>query len=57
LVAASARKFPEQDPVGLDTHERLAEVNEDGDVEDTIRVEVEVLNVVVPEHFLEDEAG
>jgi hypothetical protein len=49
-------ELPEQNPVGLDPHKGLAEVREDGDVEDPIGVEVEVLDVVVPEHSLEEVA-
>jgi hypothetical protein len=36
------QELPEQDPVGLDSHECLAEVYKDGDVENTIRVEIQV---------------
>jgi hypothetical protein len=50
-------EFAEQDPVGLDTHKCLAEVDKDGDVENAIRVEIEVLNTIVPEHALEKIAG
>jgi hypothetical protein len=50
-------EFAEQDPVGLDTHKHLAEVDEDKDVENAIRVEIEVLNTIVPEHALEEITG
>jgi hypothetical protein len=52
-----SEEFAEQDPVGLDTHKSLAEMNEDGDVENSIRVEIEVLNTIVPEHALEEITG
>jgi hypothetical protein len=52
-----SEEFAEQDLVGLDTHKSLAEMNEDGDVEDSIRVEIEVLNTIVPEHALEEITG
>jgi hypothetical protein len=42
-----SEEFPEKYPVGFDPQEGLAEVNEDGGVEDTFGVEVEVLDAVV----------
>jgi hypothetical protein len=42
--------------VGLDPHKRLAKVDKDGDVEDIVGVEVEVLDPIVPEHPLEEVA-
>jgi hypothetical protein len=50
-------EFAEQDPVGLDTHKSFVEVDEDGDVEDPIRVEIEVLNTIILEHALEEITG
>jgi hypothetical protein len=41
-------------PVGLDPQEGFAEVNEDGSVEDTVGVEVEVLDAVVLQKPLEE---
>jgi hypothetical protein len=42
-----SEEFPEKYPVGFDPQEGFAEVNEDGSVEDTVGVEVEVLDAVV----------
>jgi hypothetical protein len=42
-------ELPEQDPMGLDPQKGFAEMNEDGGVEDTVRVEVEVLDAVLPQ--------
>jgi hypothetical protein len=50
-------ELPEQDLVGLDSHECLAEVYEDEDVENTIGVQVQVLDTVVLEQPLEEIAG
>jgi hypothetical protein len=47
-------EHPEEDLVGLDSHKCLTEMEEDGDVEDTIEVEVEVLNAMVSEHPIEE---
>jgi hypothetical protein len=41
-------ELPEQDPVGLDPQERFTEVDEDSGMENTVGVEVEVLDAVVP---------
>jgi hypothetical protein len=49
LAALHTEELPEQDPVGLDSHECLAEVYKDGDVENTIGVQIQVLDTVVPE--------
>jgi hypothetical protein len=35
--------------MGLDPQKGFAEMNEDGGVEDTVRVEVEVLDAVLPQ--------
>jgi hypothetical protein len=43
--------------VGLDSHKCFAEVYEDGDVENTIGVQVQVLDTVVLEETLEEIAG
>jgi hypothetical protein len=42
-----AEKLPEEYPVGLDPQESLAKMDEDGGVEDTVGVEIEVLDTVV----------
>jgi hypothetical protein len=42
--------------VGFDPHEGFAEVYEDGDVKNSIRVQVQVLNTVVLEETLEEVA-
>jgi hypothetical protein len=47
-------KFPEQDLVGFDPHEGFAEVDEDRDMENAIRVQVEVLDTVALEETLEE---
>jgi hypothetical protein len=53
----STKKLPEQDPVGLDSHECFTEVHEDRDVKNTIGVQVQVLDAVVLEKPLEEIAG
>jgi hypothetical protein len=40
-------ELSEQDPTGLDPQKSFAEMNEDGGVENTVGVEVEVLDAVV----------
>jgi hypothetical protein len=40
LTTASLGKFPEQDPMGLDSHECFAEVHKHRDVENAIEVQV-----------------
>jgi hypothetical protein len=42
-------ELPGQDPMGLDPQEGIAKMNKHDSVEDTVRVEVEVLDVVVPQ--------
>jgi hypothetical protein len=42
-------ELPEQDLMGLDPQEGFAEIYKDSGVEDTIGVEVEVLDAVVPQ--------
>jgi hypothetical protein len=42
-------ELPEQDPMGLDHREGFAEMYKDGGVEDTVGVEVKVLDVVLPQ--------
>jgi hypothetical protein len=51
-----AEEFPEQDPVGLDPHEGFTEMDEDGDVKNPIRIQVQVLDTVVHEETLEEVA-
>jgi hypothetical protein len=50
-------ELPKQDPVGLDSHECFAEVHEYRDMENTIGVQVQVLDTVVLEETLEEIAG
>jgi hypothetical protein len=50
-------EFPEQDPVGLDSHKCLAEVYKYGDVKNAIGVQVQVLDTVVLEQTLEEITG
>jgi hypothetical protein len=42
-------ELPEQDPMGLDPQEGFTKMNKDGGVEDTVGVEVEVLDAVAPQ--------
>jgi hypothetical protein len=60
VVGARLRRhteeFPEQYPVGFDPHEGFTEVDEDGDVKNSIRVQVQVLDAVVLEETLEEVA-
>jgi hypothetical protein len=51
-----AEEFPEQDPAGLDPQEGFAEMDEDGDVKNSIRVQVQVLDTLVLEKTLEEVA-
>jgi hypothetical protein len=51
------KKFLEQNPVGIDTHKSFAEMQKNRGVEDSIGVEIEVLDAVVPEHPFEQIAG
>jgi hypothetical protein len=44
-----SKELPEQDPMGLDPQEGFAKLNKYGGVEDTVGVEVEVLDAVVPQ--------
>jgi hypothetical protein len=47
-------ELPKQDSVGFDSHECFTEVYEDGDVKNSIRVQVQVLDIVVLEETLEE---
>jgi hypothetical protein len=47
-------EFPEKDPVGFYPSEGFAEVDKDEDVENSIRVQVQVLDTVVLEETLEE---
>jgi hypothetical protein len=47
-------EFSEQYLVGFDPHEGFTEVDEDGDVKNSIRVQVQVLDTVVLEETLEE---
>jgi hypothetical protein len=49
--------FLEQYPVGFDPHESFVEVDEDGDVKNSIRVQVQVLDTVVLKETLEEVAS
>jgi hypothetical protein len=49
-----SEEFPEKYPVGFDPQEGFAEVNENRSVEDTVGVEVEVLDAVVLQKPLEE---
>jgi hypothetical protein len=53
IASAGLRLHPEelleQDPMGLDPQEGFTKMNKDVSVEDIVGVEVEVLDVVVPQ--------
>jgi hypothetical protein len=49
-----SEKLPEEYPVGFDPQESFTKVNEDRGVEDTVGVEVEVLDAVVLQEPLEE---
>jgi hypothetical protein len=51
-----AEELSKQHPVGLDPHEGLTEVDEYGDVKDSVRVQVQVFDTVVLEETLEEVA-
>jgi hypothetical protein len=61
IAGAGLRLHPEelleQDPMGLDPQEGFAKMYKDGSVEDTVGVEVDVLDAVVPQQPLEEVAG
>jgi hypothetical protein len=46
------KKLPKQDSVGFDSHEGFAEVDKDRDVNNAIRVQVQVLDTIVLEETL-----
>jgi hypothetical protein len=48
-----SEELPEQDLVGLDPHKCFTEVYKDGDLTNSIRVQVQVLDTVVLEEALE----
>jgi hypothetical protein len=58
VAGAGLRLHPEelteQDPMGLDPQKSFTEMNEEGSVENTIGVEVEVLYSVLPHEPLEE---
>jgi hypothetical protein len=47
-------ELPEQNPVGLDSPKRLTEVYKDGDVENTVGIQIQVLAAIVPEKTFEE---
>jgi hypothetical protein len=47
-------EFPEEDPVRLDPKECFAKMHKDRGMENTVRVQIEVLNSIVPEEALEE---
>jgi hypothetical protein len=51
-----AEQLPEEYPVGFDPQESFAKMDEDGGVEDTVGIEIEVLNTVVLQEPLEEVA-
>jgi hypothetical protein len=46
-------ELPEQNPVGLDSHKRLTKVYRIRDVENTVGIQIQVLDAVVPEKTFE----
>jgi hypothetical protein len=52
-----SEKFPEQNPLGFDSHKCFAEVHENRNVEDAIGIKVQVLDAIVPEKTFEEVAG
>jgi hypothetical protein len=48
-----SEKLPEEYPVGFDPRESFAKMDEDGGVEDTVGVEIEILDAVVLQEPLE----
>jgi hypothetical protein len=46
-------ELPEQNPVGLDSHKRLTKVYKIRDVENTVGIQIQVLDAVVPEKTFE----
>jgi hypothetical protein len=51
-----AEELPEEYPVGLDPQECFAKMDEDRGVEDTVGIEIEVLNTVILQEPLEEVA-
>jgi hypothetical protein len=51
-----SEELPKQDPMGLDPQKSFAKMYKDSGVEDTVGVEVEVHDVVVPHEPLEEVA-
>jgi hypothetical protein len=43
--------------MGLDSHKHLTEVYEDRDMEDTIGIKIQVLDVIVPEKTFDEITG
>jgi hypothetical protein len=50
-------ELSEEDPVRLDPHEGFTEVDKDGNVEDVVGVQIEILDVVVAQHPIEEITG
>jgi hypothetical protein len=49
LLRLHAEELLEEYPVGFDSHEGFAEMDKDGNMEYSIGIEIQVLDVVVPE--------
>jgi hypothetical protein len=49
-----SEELSEQNPVGLDSHKRLTEVYKDRDVENTVGIQIQALDVVLPEKTFEE---
>jgi hypothetical protein len=44
-----SEELPEEYPVGFDTHKGFTEMDKYGDMENAIGIEIQVLDVIVPE--------
>jgi hypothetical protein len=42
-------EFTEENPVGFVSHKRFAEMHEDGNMEYSVGIEIQVLNAIIPE--------
>jgi hypothetical protein len=49
-----SKKLLEKDPVGLDSHKCFTKMHENRNVEDAIRIQIQVLDDVLPEKTFEE---
>jgi hypothetical protein len=52
-----SKELPEEYPVGFDPHEVFTEMDKNRNMEYSAGIEIQVLDVVVPEYPLEEVAG